>query len=94
MDESTRSGSEYVRDDNSKGGGGKRSFQEFGVKIGLSPLLFIAKLDLISRKTVVKDAMKKTPICRRPGPSGEWQTGAIGDTEGVERFVYQTRAET
>ena len=33
--------------------------QEFEVKIGLSPLLFIAVLDLISRKTVVKDAMKK-----------------------------------
>ena len=38
---------------------------EFEVKIGLrqgsvlSPLLFIAVLDLISRKTVVKDAMKK-----------------------------------
>ena len=37
----------------------------FEVKIGLrqgsvlSPLLFIAVLDLISRKTVVKDAMKK-----------------------------------
>ena len=30
-----------------------------GVKIGLSPLMFIAVLDLISRKTVVKDAMKK-----------------------------------
>ena len=27
----------------------------------LSPLLFIAVLDLISRKTVVKDAMKKLP---------------------------------
>ena len=39
--------------------------EEFEVKIGLrqgsvlSPLLFIAVLDLISRKTVVKDAMKK-----------------------------------
>ena len=48
-----------------KSGGGRRSFQEFDVKIGLrqgnvlSPLLFIAVLDLISRKTVVKDAMKK-----------------------------------
>ena len=40
-------------------------YKEFEVKIGLrqgsvlSPLLFIAVLDLISRKTVVKDAMKK-----------------------------------
>ncbi len=44
-------------------GGG--ASEEFEVKIGLrqgsvpSPLLFIAVLDLISRKTVVKDAMKK-----------------------------------
>ena len=34
-----------------------------------------------------------TPLCRRPGPGGEWQTGATGDTGGVERAVYQTRAE-
>ena len=39
--------------------------EEFEVKIGLrqgsvlSPQLFISVLDLISRKTVVKDAMKK-----------------------------------
>ena len=37
--------------------------EEFEVKIGqgsvLSPLLFIAVLDFISRKTVMKDAMKK-----------------------------------
>ena len=39
--------------------------EEFEVTIGLrqgsvlSPLLFIAVLDLISRKTVVKDALKK-----------------------------------
>ena len=44
---------------NSKGDGGRRSFKECYVKIGLRPLLFIALLDLISRKTVVNDAMKK-----------------------------------
>ena len=44
---------------------GERASDEFEVTIGLrqgsvlSPLLFIAVLDLISRKTVVKDAMKK-----------------------------------
>ena len=75
--------------------------EEFEVKIGLrwgsvlSPLLFIAVLDLISRKSVVKDATdEETPLCIRPGPGGEWQTGATGDNGAVERFVYQTRAET
>ena len=44
---------------------GEGTSEEFEVKIGLrqgsllSPLLFIAVLDLISRKTVVKDVMKK-----------------------------------
>ena len=44
---------------------GEGASEEFEVKIGLrqgsvlSPLLFIAVLDLINRKTVVKDAMKK-----------------------------------
>ena len=44
---------------------GEGASEEFEVKIGLmqdsvlSLLLFIAVLDLISRKTVVKDAMKK-----------------------------------
>ena len=43
---------------------GEGASEKFEVKIGLrqgsvlSPLLFIAVLDLISRKTVVKDAMK------------------------------------
>ena len=44
---------------------GKGASEEFEVKIGLrqgsilSPLLFIAVLDLISRKTAINDAMKK-----------------------------------
>ena len=44
---------------------GEGASEDFVVKIGLrqgsvlSPLLFIAVLDLTSRKTVVKDAMKK-----------------------------------
>ena len=44
---------------------GEGASEEFEVKIGLrqssvlSALLFIAVLDLISRKTVMKDAMKK-----------------------------------
>ena len=42
---------------------GEGASKEFEVKIGqgrvLSPLLFIAVLDLISRKTVMKDVMKK-----------------------------------
>ena len=41
---------------------GEGASDEFEVNIGLrqgSPLLFIAVLDLISRKTAVKDAMKK-----------------------------------
>ena len=44
---------------------GEKASEEFEVKIGLrqgsvlSPLLFTAVLDLISRTTMVKDAMKK-----------------------------------
>ena len=40
---------------------GEGASEEFDVKIGLrqGSMLFIAVLDLISRKTVVKDAMKK-----------------------------------
>ena len=38
--------------------------------------------------------VEETPLCRRPGPGGEWQTGATGDTGGVEWAVCQTRAES
>ena len=62
---------------------GEGASDEFKVNIGLRqgsvvrPLLFIAVLDLISRKTAMKDAMKKLLyahdiICR----GGEWQTGS------------------
>ena len=37
---------------------------------------------------------EETPPCTRPGPGGEWQTGATGDNRGVKRVVYQTRADT
>ena len=60
---------------------GEGAPEKFKIKIGLrqgsvlSPLLFISVLDLISRKTVMKDAMKKLdPLYRRPDPGGEWQT--------------------
>ena len=36
---------------------------------------------------------EETPLRRRRGCGGEWQTGATGDSGGVERAVYQTRAE-
>ena len=79
---------------------GEGASEEFEVKIRLrqgsvlNPLLFIAVMDLISRKTVMKDAMKKLLYAAgRPGPGGERQTGATGDTGKVERAVYQTRAE-
>ena len=61
----------------------------------LSPLLFIAVLDLISRQEDGGEGChEETHPCRRPGTGGEWQTGATGDNGGVERFVYQTQAET
>ena len=48
----------------------------------LSPLLFIAVLDLISRKTVLKGCHEETPICRRLGAGGkqelqeaQWSSG-------------------
>ena len=36
---------------------------------------------------------EETPLCRRRDLGGEWQTGAIWDIGGVERAVYQTRAD-
>ena len=42
----------------------------------------------------IKRMTEETSLCRRAGPGDEWQTGATGDNGGVERFVYQTQAET
>ena len=67
---------------------GEGASKEFDVKIGLrqgsvlSPLLFITVLDLIDRKTAMKDATGNSDLCRRPGSGGEWQTGATGDIGG------------
>ena len=69
MDGSTRSGSKDVEGTyeniTARAVVGEGASEEFEVKIGrlrqcsvLNPLLFIAVLDLISRKTVTKDAMK------------------------------------
>ena len=79
---------------------GDGASEEFKIKIGLrqgsvlSLLLYIAVLDLISRKTdaINEGDHEETPLCRRAGPGGEWQTGATGAT-GMERAVYQTLAE-
>ena len=78
---------------------GEGASEEFEVNIGLrqgsvlSPLLFIAELYLISRKTVMKDARKKLLYADDLALVANLQTGATGDTGEVERDVYQTRAE-
>ena len=77
---------------------GEGASEAFEVKIGLrqgsvlSPLLFISVLTY-KQEDGDEGWHEETPLCRRPGPGGEWQTGATGDTGGVERDVYLTRAE-
>ena len=78
---------------------GEGASDEFEVKNGLrqgsvlSPLLFIAVLDLISRKTAVKDAMKKLLYADDLAlvTNGKQE---LQETMEMERFVYQTWAET
>ena len=69
--------------------------EEFEVKIGPRQGSVLSPLDLNSRMTVVKDAMKKLLYADALAlvANGKWQTGATGDTGGVERAIYQTRAE-
>ena len=76
---------------------GEGASEQFEVNIELRegsvlrPMLFIAVLDLINRKTVVKGegCHDETPLCRRPGTGGECQTGATGDNGGMEQFVIK-----
>ena len=81
---------------------GEGASEVFEVKIGLrqgsvlSPLLFMSDwMDLNPHTQEHGDegCHEETPLCRWPGPDGEWQTGATGDTGGVERAVHPTRAE-
>ena len=60
----------------------------------LSPLLFIAVLDLISRKTVVKGAMKKLLSADDLVLVANGKQELQETMREVEGFGYQTRAET
>ena len=104
VDVSTRSGSEdgwgHVRDDNSKSGGGRRSFgwvwgqdwTEAGQRV--EPAAVHSSTGSHQQEDGGEGCREETPLCSRPDPGGEWQTGDTEDNGGVERFVYQTRAET
>ena len=79
---------------------GERASEEFGVNIGLrqgqraEPAAVHSSTGPHQQEDGGEGCHEETPLCRRPGPRGEWQTGATGDTGGVERFVYQKQAET
>ena len=97
VDGSTRSGSDdgwgLVREDNSKSGGGKRSFggvrgqdwNEAGQRAEAATVH--SSTGPHRQEDGDEGCHEETPLCRRPGPGGEWNTGATGDTGGVERVV-------
>ena len=62
----------------------------------LSPLLSVAVLDLISRKTAMKDAMKKLLYAEYLAlvANGKQQLQETLDEWNGLLLVYQTRAET
>ena len=76
---------------------GEGASEEFEVKIGLRQCAEAADVHCSTGSHQQEDGgegcHEETPLCRRPGPGCEWQTGATGDAGGVERAVYQTQAE-
>ena len=77
---------------------GEGASLEFDVNIGLrqgsvlSLLLFIAvPTGHHQQKDGGEGCHEETPLCSRPGHA--WQTRATGVIGGMERAVYQTRAE-
>ena len=79
---------------------GEGASEEFEVKIGLrqgsvraEPAVVHSSTGPHQQEDGGEGCVEETPLCRRPGPGGEWQTGITGDTGGVEWAVYQTRAE-
>ena len=77
---------------------GEGASEEFDVKIGLRQVSVLNPLLFSTGPHLQEDGdelcYEETPIYRRSGPGGKWQTGATGDSAGVERVVYQTWAET
>ena len=79
---------------------GEGASEEFEVKIGLrqgsvlSPVLFITVLDLVTRKTVVKDAMKKLLYADDLALVANGKQELHETMEEWTGLFYQTRAET
>ena len=61
---------------------GERASEEFGVKIGLKqgqraePAAVHSSTGPHQQEDGGEGCHEETPLCRRPGPRGEWQTGA------------------